>query len=91
MDHFGKNCYVDFTNPDFVKYAESMHAKGYRVEKAEDLMPILEDAFQAEGSVLSSTARWITVKIRNCPSICRKNLNNIQDGMQSNFYLIKLG
>ena len=45
MDHFGKNCFVDFTNPDFVKYAESMHAKGYRVEKAEDLIPILEDAF----------------------------------------------
>ena len=46
MDHFGHNCFVDFQNPDFVKYAESMHAKGYRVEKAEDLLPILEDAFQ---------------------------------------------
>ena len=31
MDHFGHNCFVDFQNPDFVKYAESMHAKGYRV------------------------------------------------------------
>ena len=40
------NCFVDFQNPDFVKYAESMHAKGYRVEKAEELLPILEDAFQ---------------------------------------------
>ena len=46
MDHFGHNCFVDFQNPDFVKYAESMHAKGYRVEKAEELLPILEDAFQ---------------------------------------------
>ena len=46
MDHFGHNCFVDFQNPDFVKYAESMHAKGYRVERAEDLLPILEDAFQ---------------------------------------------
>ena len=46
MDHFGHNCFVDFQNPDFVKYAESMHAKGYCVEKAEDLLPILEDAFQ---------------------------------------------
>ncbi|WP_455504252.1 acetolactate synthase large subunit [Blautia sp.] len=46
IDHFGKNCFVDFTNPNFVKYAESMHAKGYRVEKAEDLIPILEDAFK---------------------------------------------
>lgn len=46
MDHFGHNCFVDFGNPDFVKYAESMHAKGYRVEKASDLLPILEDAFK---------------------------------------------
>lgn len=46
MDHFGHNCFVDFENPDFVKYAESMHAKGYRVKKAEDLIPILQDAFQ---------------------------------------------
>ena len=36
----------DPQNPDFVKYAESMHAKGYRVEKAEELLPILKDAFQ---------------------------------------------
>ena len=46
MDHFGHNCFVDFGNPDFVKYAESMHAKGYRIEKAEDLLPTLEDAFR---------------------------------------------
>lgn len=46
MDHFGHNCFVDFSNPDFVKYAESMHAKGYRVEKAADLIPILKDAFK---------------------------------------------
>ena len=30
----------------FVQYAESRHAKCYRVEKAEDLLPILEDAFR---------------------------------------------
>ena len=47
-DRFGNSCFVDFTNPDFVKYAESMHAKGYRVERAEDLLPILEDAFKQE-------------------------------------------
>lgn len=46
MDHFGHNCFVDFSNPDFVKYAESMHAKGYRVERAADLIPILKDAFK---------------------------------------------
>ena len=46
MDHFGHNCFVDFQNPDFVKYAESMHAKGYRVEIGEVLLPILADAFR---------------------------------------------
>ena len=43
--YFGSSCYVDFGNPDFVKYAESMHARGYRVERAQDLIPILRDAF----------------------------------------------
>lgn len=45
-EQYGKSCYVNFTNPDFVKFAESMHAKGYRVEKAEDLIPTLEEAFK---------------------------------------------
>ena len=44
-DRFGHHSYVDFTNPDFVKYAESMGAKGYRIEKTEDIIPTLEDAF----------------------------------------------
>lgn len=45
MDQYQKNCYVDFTNPDFVKFAESMGAVGYRIQKAEDLVPTLEQAF----------------------------------------------
>ena len=45
MDQYGKSCYVDFTNPDFVKFAESFGAKGYRIERAEDLIPTLEEAF----------------------------------------------
>lgn len=45
MDQYGKSCYVDFTNPDFVKFAESMHAIGYKIEKPEDLVPALEKAF----------------------------------------------
>lgn len=44
-DKFNKSCYVDFTNPDFVKYAESFGAKGYRIESAEELIPTLEEAF----------------------------------------------
>ncbi|MBD7910737.1 MULTISPECIES: acetolactate synthase large subunit [Clostridium] len=46
LDQYGKSCYVDFTNPDFVKLAESMNAKGYVIEKAEDLIPTLEEAFK---------------------------------------------
>lgn len=45
-ERYGSNCFVDFTNPDFVKFAESMHAIGYRIEKTEDLLPTLEKAFE---------------------------------------------
>jgi len=42
---FGRTGDVSFKNPDFVKYAESFGAIGYRVEKARDLLPTLEQAF----------------------------------------------
>ena len=41
---FGRPSYVDFTNPDFVQYAESFGAKGYRVKSAGELVPILRQA-----------------------------------------------
>ncbi len=44
MNQFGSTSFVDFTNPDFVKFAESMGLKGYRVESAEDLIPTLKEA-----------------------------------------------
>ena len=46
MEQFGRSACVDFTNPDFRLLAESMHCKGYRIERAEDLLPVLEDAFE---------------------------------------------
>lgn len=46
QDRYGEDFFVDFTNPDFVKFAESMHAIGYRITKAEELFPTLEKAFQ---------------------------------------------
>lgn len=46
QDRFGSDCFVDFTNPDFVKFAESLNAKGYRIRSAEDLIPTLEEAFR---------------------------------------------
>ncbi|MEH2299789.1 acetolactate synthase large subunit [Nostoc sp.] len=40
----GNSSFVHFSNPDFVKFAESMGLKGYRVESALDLIPILKEA-----------------------------------------------
>ena len=40
---------LDFANPDFVKYAESYGAKGYRIKKTEDFAPLLENCLNAKG------------------------------------------
>jgi acetolactate synthase-1/2/3 large subunit len=40
---------LSFTNPDFVKYAEAYGAKGTRVNATNELVPLLEAAFQAGG------------------------------------------
>ncbi|TCS78404.1 acetolactate synthase large subunit [Pectinatus cerevisiiphilus] len=39
---------VDFTNPDFVKFAESVHAVGFRIKKADELIPTLKKAFSLD-------------------------------------------
>jgi acetolactate synthase-1/2/3 large subunit len=44
INQFGEASFVDFTNPDFVKFAESMGLKGYRVKSTADLIPTLEEA-----------------------------------------------
>lgn len=48
FNHFGTSSFIKFGNPDFVKFAESMGLKGYRVESAGDLIPMLEDAFRQD-------------------------------------------
>ena len=48
MDSFGETHACDFTNPDFVLYAEAMHCKGYRIHAAEELLPTFEEAFAQE-------------------------------------------
>jgi acetolactate synthase-1/2/3 large subunit len=40
---------LTFGNPDFVKYAESYGARGWRVNATEDLVPTLERTFSAGG------------------------------------------
>jgi acetolactate synthase I/II/III large subunit len=44
MNKFGDSTFIKFDNPDFVKLAESFGLKGYRVESAEQLVPILRSA-----------------------------------------------
>ena len=54
---------VDFTNPDFVKYAESFGANGYRIYEASELEPTLEKALNEPG-----------VSIVICPVDYRENM-----------------
>ncbi len=63
MNQFGRKSHVDFTNPDFVKYAESFGARGYRIEKGEDLLPTLKKALADK-----------TVSIIDCPVDYSENL-----------------
>jgi acetolactate synthase I/II/III large subunit len=49
---FGRTSSVDFGNPDFVRYAQSFGAVGYRVEESAELRPILERAVQCDVPVV---------------------------------------
>lgn len=48
MESGSHDC-VDFGNPDFVAYAESFGAKGYRIESAAELLPTLQKALDEPG------------------------------------------
>ncbi len=43
-NHYGDSAFVHFGNPDFVKFAESMGLKGYRISSAAELIPTLKEA-----------------------------------------------
>jgi acetolactate synthase I/II/III large subunit len=49
---FGREAFVRFGNPDFVRYAECFGAQGYRVEAANELPYILQKAFAQKGPVV---------------------------------------
>ncbi len=53
---YGRSAYIDFKNPDFVQYAQSFGAKGYRINRADDLLPTLEQALKDP-----------TVSVIDCP------------------------
>ena len=63
MQQFNRPAFVDFTNPDIAKYAESFGANGFYIESADDLAPALRAA-------LSSNRLSIT----DCPVDVSENL-----------------
>ncbi len=59
----GHSTGTGFTNPDFVAYAESFGAKGYRIETADQLLPVLRAALADD-----------TVSVIACPVDYSANL-----------------
>ncbi|MGD2111630.1 MAG: acetolactate synthase large subunit [Phycisphaerae bacterium] len=53
---FGRASFVDFTNPDFIRLAESFGWEGIRVHAADELVPALESAFSARKPALVDCA-----------------------------------
>lgn len=67
QNQFGSSAFIKFGNPDFVKYAESMGLKGYRVESCLDLIPILKEALEQD-----------VPTVIDCPVDYRENLRFTQ-------------
>jgi acetolactate synthase-1/2/3 large subunit len=59
----GHHVEIGFSNPDFVAYAESFGARGYRVGAAGDLLPMLTEALASD-----------TVSVITCPVDYSENL-----------------
>ena len=59
----GHDAATGFGNPDFVAYAESFGARGYRINSAGDLLPTLTEALAAD-----------TVSVITCPVDYSENL-----------------
>lgn len=59
----GRHTNTTFSNPDFVKYAESFGARGYQIQAAEELLPVLKSALADD-----------TVSVVSCPVDYSANL-----------------
>ena len=59
----GHDAATSFGNPDFAAYAESFGARGYRINSASELLPILTEALAAD-----------TVSVITCPVDYSENL-----------------
>ncbi len=71
QNQFGESGFIKFSNPDFVKYAESMGLKGYRVTSAEALIPTLREALAQS-----------VPTIIDCPVDYRENLKFTQQARE---------
>jgi acetolactate synthase-1/2/3 large subunit len=63
LRRFGRDSHIDFTNPDFVRYAESFGARGYRVGAADELISVIEQAIADD-----------TVVVIDCPVDYSENM-----------------
>jgi acetolactate synthase-1/2/3 large subunit len=63
MNSFGRKSHVDFNNPDFVQYAQSFGAKGYRISHSDELLAVLKQALADN-----------TVSVIDCPVDYSENL-----------------
>lgn len=63
INHFGESNFIHFSNPDFVKLAESMGLKGYRITSSLDVIPILKEALSQD-----------VPAVIDCPVDYRENL-----------------
>lgn len=52
LNMFQEHAYMSFLNPDYVAYAKSCGAEGFRVERAEDLEPTIRKAIALNKPVL---------------------------------------
>lgn len=75
LNRYGKSFNVEFTNPDFVKLADSFGVNGIRIEKADDLQGVLKEASKSSSiwiidvPVDTNENRFLSEKLGNtiCP------------------------
>jgi len=73
QNQLGTSAFVKFGNPDFVKFAESMGLKGYRVESTADFIPTLKTALEQD-----------VPSVIDCPVDYRENLRFTQKAGELN-------
>jgi len=68
------NFALDYSNPNFVKYAESYGAKGFKIKKAANLLPTLKKAFLQKGPVIIECP----IDYSENKEVWTEELNNLQ-------------